>query len=464
MMRWKAALACSLLFTVSLLVAEARSAPIKITDCDTRVPAGRWAQLVGDLTCEYRCGGNPDAPCEAWFGGEECGGGLGVCEERHIMLEEGALLDLQGYTLFSAYQATAVECTGPAGTSCRIRSGTLEGGKGRAIQGGVANVLVKNLNIQYFDSAIQTQGRLHARNLRLEGGEESLSAAKGVRLRNVRLADGGVASGGNLTLFKVEAPYGSIHAAGYIRGRILKLGYTQIEGRDVALVGVNPNSWYTDGSSEIRIRATRNVFLRDSHVASIKSGSRPRLENTLCSNSAVIDTDESWQVCSSEEAPDPSITLVQTAGGAVFREGYLGLRGTDPQIPWNLSTPEPETGLTSVDEFLSLWEAENVLPPPVPPTAHFTCTVGGEVVNHVVQLLRPTFYGGYFLGELTPSQQLCYVSSACRLQLLLMSDHLDYIVRSIGETLPSEEMVCDSNAELSIVSNDPRVVDAILSP
>ena len=299
MFRWTAALACSLLLAISLPTADARSAPIEITDCDTRIPAGRRGKLVGNLTCEYRCGGNPDEPCEAWFAGEECESGLGICEERHIMLAEGSSLDLQGHTLFSAYQATGVECTGPAGTYCRIHGGTLEGGKGRAIQGGVANVLVNNLNIQSFDSAIRTQGRLRARNLTLEGHEESLSALKGVRLKNVRLADGGVESGSYLTLVNVEASYGWLYADGNIRGRNLALGNSQIEGRAVGLVAVHPVSGNPDLASRIRIRATRGVSLRDSEVGAIESGSRPNLQNTTCSSSTAIDGNQSWQVCSS---------------------------------------------------------------------------------------------------------------------------------------------------------------------
>ncbi|HAC79809.1 MAG TPA: hypothetical protein DCG06_05910, partial [Deltaproteobacteria bacterium] len=103
---------------------------------------------------------------------------------------------------------------------------------------------------------------------------------------------------------------------------------------------------------------------------------------------------------------DQTATLfVQTAGIASFSETRLWLEKASPQTAWRASDREPGAGMVSTESFVSLWEQEDIFAAQ-PLTAQFTCTVNGEAVNYLIELLAPKFYDGFWRGELSPSHNL----------------------------------------------------------
>lgn len=90
--------------------------------------------------------------------------------------------------------------------------------------------------------------------------------------------------------------------------------------------------------------------------------------------------------------------------------------------------------MISTESFVSLWEQEEIFTAQ-PLTARFTCTLNGEAVDYLIELLAPIFYGGGgWRGELSPSQQQCMATSACRLQMFLRANDLTYQIRIVDGT------------------------------
>ena len=163
---------------------------------------------------------------------------------------------------------------------------------------------------------------------------------------------------------------------------------------------------------------------------------------------------------------DQTATLfVQTAVIASFSDTRLWLEKASPQTAWRASDREPGAGMVSTESFVSLWEQEDIFAAQ-PLTAQFTCTVNGEAVNYLIELLAPKFYDGFWRGELSPSQQQCMATSACRLQIFLRADDLTYQIRIVDGPVPLEPATtnCDEGAHLFITDDDQRLADALLLP
>jgi hypothetical protein len=165
------------------------------------------------------------------------------------------------------------------------------------------------------------------------------------------------------------------------------------------------------------------------------------------------------------DADQAGTLLVQTAGRASFSETRLWLEETSPQTAWRASDRQPGTGMVSTESFVSLWEQEEIFAAQ-PLTSQFTCTVDGKAVDYRIELLAPTFYGGFWRGELSPSQQQCMATSACRLQMFLRANDLTYQIRIVDGPVPLEPATtnCDEGAHLFIIDDDQRLVDALLLP
>jgi hypothetical protein len=277
-----------------LAIPAAAAETIQITECGVTIPRGQRGRLVADLKCDYRCNSDPSQVCDP-YDGQACSTSGGECREQNTVLESGASLQMNGHTIFFAYQGVGIRCVGDQGGSCRITGpGVIIGGKGSAIWGGSLNVYVRDLAIENTDDAIWTSGRLVARTLYLGNREEKLHAQKGVRLRDVVLGSAGVWSGRDLTAYNVDAARGGwIEAEGKIRGRNLSLGY-RVHGRQVSL------SRSATGAGLYRatkVIADRRIRLHRSSVGTIESPTRPRLIASDCEKSVVTGTTESWNVC-----------------------------------------------------------------------------------------------------------------------------------------------------------------------
>jgi hypothetical protein len=117
---------------------------------------------------------------------------------------------------------------------------------------------------------------------------------------------------------------------------------------------------------------------------------------------------------------------VQNGSGGTLSETTLTLTEVSDKIGWFTDRPYREAGQLPIEEFLShWWGGENSFADD-PPNADFTCTVNGEVVNHVVELTMP----------------------------LLVGDELTYTVQGIGDRDLPTDATCDQTASLFIDDED----------
>lgn len=281
---------------LGLAMPAASAETIEISECGVRIPSGQRGLLVADLECDYRCVLDPSQICDP-YSSKACSASGGECREQNTVLESGASLQMNGHTIFFAYQGTAIICLGDEGGSCRITGpGVILGGKGTAIFGGWVNVYVRNLAIDNTDDAIWTLGRILARTLYLGNREEKLKGYNGVHLRDVVLGPAGVWSGRNLTAYNVDSARhgGRIVAEGSIRGRNLLMG-GRIHGRDVKLSRAATGYWNLPD-----VTADRRLQLHRSSVGTIESPTRPRLIASSCEKSVVTGTTDSWNICTED--------------------------------------------------------------------------------------------------------------------------------------------------------------------
>ena len=126
--------------------------------------------------------------------------------------------------------------------------------------------------------------------------------------------------------------------------------------------------------------------------------------------------------CGDSNNKGPEYLFVQTSDGATLTDSTLTLTGISPQTGWFSDRPYREAGQIPTEELILAWgEGEDSFADD-PPNANFTCTVNGEVVNHVVELTRPELVG----------------------------DELTYDVTLIGNNEPLAGVRCDGPAHLFI--------------
>ena len=124
--------------------------------------------------------------------------------------------------------------------------------------------------------------------------------------------------------------------------------------------------------------------------------------------------------CGDSEKNGPEYLFVQTSNGATLTDSTLTLTGISPNTGWFTDRPYREAGQVPTEEFLLAWgEGENSFADD-PPNADFTCTVNGEILNHVLELTRPELIG----------------------------DELTYDIALIGNDEPLDGVRCDGPAHL----------------
>ena len=124
--------------------------------------------------------------------------------------------------------------------------------------------------------------------------------------------------------------------------------------------------------------------------------------------------------CGDSNNKGPEYLFVQTSDGATLTDSTLTLTGISPNTGWFTDRPYREAGQVPTEEFLLAWgEGENSFADD-PPNADFTCTVNGEILNHVLELTRPELIG----------------------------DELTYDIALIGNDEPLDGVRCDGPAHL----------------
>jgi hypothetical protein len=126
--------------------------------------------------------------------------------------------------------------------------------------------------------------------------------------------------------------------------------------------------------------------------------------------------------CGDSNNTGPEYLFVQTSNGAVLTDSTLTLTGISPQAGWFTDRPYREAGQIPTEIFLLAWGEGGDSFADDPPNADFTCTVGGKVVNYVVELMMPELVG----------------------------DELTYTVQGIGDNDLPTEATCDDAGHLFI--------------
>ena len=137
--------------------------------------------------------------------------------------------------------------------------------------------------------------------------------------------------------------------------------------------------------------------------------------------------------CGDSEAPvasvdEPvSLLFVQSSGGATLSGSTLTLTGVSPQTIWFTDRPYRDSGEMTTADFVSKWGSGADSFADDPPNAGFSCEVGGEPANYVVELTNPSLDG----------------------------DNLSYSVESVGDDPLPSTLECDADADLFIDSEEP---------
>ena len=125
---------------------------------------------------------------------------------------------------------------------------------------------------------------------------------------------------------------------------------------------------------------------------------------------------------------DPvSLLFIQSSDGAKLTDSTLTLTGVSSQTIWFTDRPYRESGQMITAEFISKWGSGADSFADDPPNAGFSCEVGGELVNYVVELTDPSLDG----------------------------DVLSYSVEAVGDDPLPSTLQCDAAADLFIDSEEP---------
>ena len=120
--------------------------------------------------------------------------------------------------------------------------------------------------------------------------------------------------------------------------------------------------------------------------------------------------------------PAPSYLFAQNGTGGTLSETTLTLAGVSSQTAWFTDRPYREAGQVPTEEFIALWDEGETFAED-PPNADFTCTIGGDAVNYVVELTSPSMAGG----------------------------DLSYSVNAVsGQSLPQSQITCEAESNIFI--------------
>jgi hypothetical protein len=299
---------CLVVSMVLGLASASAAAPIPITTCGGTIPAGQRAVLKNDVTCDYRCSGDPSIVC-GYNGDSLCNGTTqGYCTADRFVLEPGATLDLNGHTIAMAYHAEGVRCGSSAGATGRCKvlgPGTFQGGKGTAIIGTNTDLVVKDVTIGRCDAAILTGGRITLKGLTLLADRENtVSGGRGISIKDSNVNGGyGIYSPGDVLVANVTLgpKAGGIAAGRTLRAHDVTLqGATALAGRDLVLRRVTTSADPAHPDEAPHLAAERRLRLVDSTVGAIESGEEPTLVRSTCETSTAYPGTAAWGVCSND--------------------------------------------------------------------------------------------------------------------------------------------------------------------
>jgi len=152
--------------------------------------------------------------------------------------------------------------------------------------------------------------------------------------------------------------------------------------------------------------------------------------------------------CGDSNNKGPELLFVQTSDGATLTDSTLTLTGISPNTGWFADRPYRAAGQIPTEEFLTLWdEGENSFADD-PPNADFTCTVDGEVINHVVELQNPTL-------------AVPYVSEGCDSGGCVLSYDITFIGSDAVDV--GSEVRCDVTAHLFMDDEDPSFSPVVVN-
>lgn len=290
------------------LASAASAASTPITTCGGTIAAGQRGVLQNDVTCDYRCSGDPSIVCG--YGGDHlCNGTTqGSCKAESFTLEPGATLDLNGHTIHMAYHAAGARCGASADDTgrCVVRGpGTFHGGKGTAIEGGRTHVVVRNVSIENCDDAIKTGGRVVLDGISVSPDRENtVSSGGALTIRNSTIDGGyGMYARGDVRLENVVLgpKAAGVTTESTLRARDVTLhAGTGLGGRNIVarrVTSVPDPLGIEDGAS---LAAERNLRMVDSDVDFLFSGLQPVLVRSTCALSFLYDGSSSWGVCTDD--------------------------------------------------------------------------------------------------------------------------------------------------------------------
>ncbi len=295
----RSALALAMALAATLAVtagAEARD----VKRCGITIGPGKTGKLVQDVECGYRCTRDSTVRCKLERDDYRCPIGDGQsCTAETIVLGRNATLDLNGFTLASAYQQDGVICAAGSKSRCTIQGpGNFFARKGKAITPNDRDVILKDLLIDRDYHGFATAGWVRADNVRLTSCSAAMHAAAGIRATNVHVGGGcQLISGRNMYLDNVES-VDHIGAFGTIRGRDV-IARRSIGGGNVFLTR-SRSPWPLDtelGAYEKDVYSQGKLVLRDSIVGGIEAETPPKLVRSSCMQSFKLGTSGDWGVC-----------------------------------------------------------------------------------------------------------------------------------------------------------------------